>query len=108
MLRTIDVFEELTLKRNFVFTLKSQGGKLFRVKFNLTNNIIINLQITGDFFIYPENALEIIERELEGCDLDYEKIVKTFEETTQLNKISVIGFTAKDLANAIKGATEIR
>lgn len=51
-----------------VSTEKVQGGKLLRVKVDFDNEKISKVQITGDFFAYPENVIEKIENSLGGAD----------------------------------------
>ena len=59
---------------------KVPNGKLLKINLNYdekTNNIE-TIRITGDFFAYPEEAIEIIEVELKNIKIDrsilFEKI----------------------------------
>ena len=36
---------------------KTPGGKLVQVDFDLEDEILRNVEVTGDFFLYPEEAL---------------------------------------------------
>lgn len=54
----------------FSFMGKKENTKLIRGTVELTlDGCIKHIQIRGDFFIYPEDALEYIEKSLEGCSL---------------------------------------
>ncbi len=94
------------MERLLSFTLKANEGKLFRVKFNINQKKIRDLQITGDFFVYPTDAIEIVENGLNGCLIDKEIINNLFEKITIKHNITIIGFTGKDLALAILSAKE--
>jgi lipoate-protein ligase A len=45
---------------------KTPGGKLVTVNFDVDGEQIKNVQVSGDFFLYPEEALEDIRSALEG------------------------------------------
>ena len=49
-------------------TLKVTGGKLLHVDVDIGDGAIVNVMITGDFFIYPEETLAAIERSLIGVE----------------------------------------
>ncbi|MEJ5187870.1 MAG: hypothetical protein WHT84_01510 [Breznakiellaceae bacterium] len=54
----------------FSFVGKKENTKLIRGTIELTlDGCIKHIQIRGDFFIYPEDALEYIEKSLEGSSL---------------------------------------
>jgi len=54
--------------------LKVIGGKLIRISFLLEDNKIFNMKITGDFFLYPEEGIEELERRLNGIEAKAKKI----------------------------------
>jgi lipoate-protein ligase A len=45
---------------------KTPGGKLVAVDFDIFHGRFANVMVTGDFFLYPEEALEPIRLALEG------------------------------------------
>jgi len=49
-----------------VIERKVKGGKLFRLRINKINEAI-SVQLTGDFFLEPDEAIVVIERELADC-----------------------------------------
>ncbi len=46
---------------------KYPGGKFVEVKLCINNRRIVRAYISGDFFLYPEECIEILERSLRGC-----------------------------------------
>ena len=45
---------------------KTPGGKLIAVEFDVVNAELRNVVVTGDFFLYPEEALPVLADALEG------------------------------------------
>ncbi len=45
---------------------KTPGGKLVVVDFELRDDRLTNVMVSGDFFLYPEEALESITTALDG------------------------------------------
>lgn len=45
---------------------KTPGGKLVVVDFDVRDGQLAEVQVSGDFFLYPEEALEPIRSSLEG------------------------------------------
>jgi lipoate-protein ligase A len=84
-------------------TIKVSGGKLLKVAVLSQGGIIEDIRVTGDFFIYPEEALELLEEKLKGrTALDAGKILK--EEVKSLN-ITIIGFKLEQLISMIEGCS---
>ncbi|MDD1775731.1 MAG: hypothetical protein LUP94_00075 [Candidatus Methanomethylicus sp.] len=48
---------------------KVKGGKLVKVSVRSTDGIIEKVTISGDFFAYPEEGIEQIEKELRGANI---------------------------------------
>lgn len=63
--------------------LKAEKG-IIELELNIQTNSISYLKITGDFFIHPEEALEIFETKMLGVKLNEsnirEKIAKIYGE----------------------------
>ena len=80
---------------------KSQ--KLIRIKleYDETENTINRITIAGDFFLYPEEALEILEANLVGKKLERETLKQEIDIC--LEDIEVYGFNSTSLAEAIVG-----
>ena len=47
---------------------KTPGGKLVRVDFEVADGVLRDVVVSGDFFLYPEEALEAITGSLQGLD----------------------------------------
>ncbi len=47
---------------------KTSGGKLVQVDFDVVDGRLVNVVVTGDFFLYPEEALAAITASVEGMD----------------------------------------
>lgn len=83
---------------------KVPGGKLLRVKVRVRNEKIAAVIICGDFFVYPEEGIGVIEASLRGVmkgEIN-ERIRKIVEE----NKIEFVGMAIEDVANTIERCFE--
>ena len=49
---------------------KTPGGKLVQVDFDLEDERLRNVQVSGDFFLYPDDALASITAAVEGSPAD--------------------------------------
>jgi hypothetical protein len=80
---------------------KSQ--KLIRImlEYDETKNTINWITIAGDFFLYPEEALETLEAGLIGTRLDRETIKQEIDNC--LKNSEVYGFDSTSLTEAILG-----
>lgn len=47
---------------------KTPGGKLVIVDFDVRDGKLVNVMISGDFFLYPEDALPALTGALEGAE----------------------------------------
>lgn len=84
-----------------VYEVKSRKG-LIRVHCTVHDNIIEDIRITGDFFMYPEEKLWDLEEKLRGTPLDRlrEKLVEYFDSLG----IRLVGSTIDDFYTAINCA----
>lgn len=82
---------------------KVPNGKLLKVflDYDEKNNSIKKMKITGDFFAYPEEAIEVMENELKNNSLDKEKLLERVTSIIQKNKIQFIGLSAESLVDVI-------
>lgn len=46
---------------------KTPGGKLIAVEFDVADGVLRDVAVTGDFFLYPEEALPALASSLEGA-----------------------------------------
>jgi lipoate---protein ligase len=80
---------------------KSQ--KLIRImlEYDEAENTINQITIAGDFFLYPEEALETLEASLIGIRLDRETLKQEIDNC--LKNSEVYGFDSTSLTEAILG-----
>jgi len=77
-----------------------KAGKLIRISARFKDDKIEDIKITGDFYIYPENSIEILEEKLRGEKMEnVEKIINDI-----LKDAECIGIDAKSLTMAVKKA----
>lgn len=80
-----------------------KSEKLIRVllKYDEQKKIIHSIAISGDFFLYPEDALEKLESSLVGVRLERSIINKHIQEILQ--GVEAFGFTAESMTEAVLG-----
>ena len=79
---------------------KAEGG-VIRVKIE-AGDIIKKIKITGDFFIFPEDSIEEIEKALVGTSTDDGELLKVIKDFYE--NIDSYGVEPEDLVKAIKKA----
>ena len=79
--------------------LKVKGGKLIKCTLELDEEKIKRIKITGDFFMYPEDAIEKLEKSLQGIQFDEEEISKKVKEA--LKDVELIGVAMEDFVDVI-------
>lgn len=84
---------------------KSKGG-LIRSFVKVKNGKIEEISISGDFFLFPEEAFFRIAEELKGISTKREEIEKRIEEIYRREKIQSPGTTPSDFAISIMKALE--
>ncbi|UCF50165.1 MAG: hypothetical protein JSU91_01400 [Thermoplasmatales archaeon] len=84
-------------------TYKVPNGKLLKIflKYNENENLIDDLKITGDFFAYPEEAIELIEHKLKNAFLKKEILIEKIYSIIEKNHIEFIGLDAESLTKGI-------
>jgi len=82
---------------------KVPNGKLLKIflDYNEKNSVIYTLKITGDFFAYPEEAIEIIENKLKNVFLKREILLEKINSIIKENNIEFIGLDAEGLTDGI-------
>jgi hypothetical protein len=83
------------------FEYRVPGGKLLRTKVETLGGKISFVQISGDFFITPENDLKDLEKTLLGLEADpvsiEDKVTGFFHERATV----ITGATPQDFAHCI-------
>lgn len=82
---------------------KVPGGKLLSIKVSYSQKIE-SVKIMGDFFLYPESSLKLIEDSLIGFDMDKDlsKIASKVSEVILDNNIELLGITPQSIEQTIK------
>ena len=60
--------------------LKVKGGKLLKCSIIVENEKINQIKITGDFFMYPEEKIEEMEKMLIGKEIKEREIKKALDD----------------------------
>jgi hypothetical protein len=81
------------------FVYKSRKLLKIRLSYDESQNRIRSIFITGDFFLYPESALEKIEENLRSVTVTEDNILTSV--TQSLEGSQPFGFDAKSLTEAI-------
>jgi len=86
---------------------KVKGGKLIKVTLEVEGDVIKSAKIHGDFFLYPEDTIELIEQALKDVRLnsDFEQIIA---EAVKKSGAQLLGFSVEDIAAALRLASHSR
>jgi len=81
---------------------KTVGGKLVTVDFDVQGGHLTNVQVSGDFFLYPEEALGDIRQALEGLssESDEREIARRVGAAVG-PKVTLVGFSPEAVAKAV-------
>lgn len=82
-------------------------GKLIRLDVTYSDRIE-HLKITGDFFLHPEETLDLIVTELTGVEVPIQKdlLIRKTRIILDSNEAEMIGITVEDLINTLQEATQ--
>jgi lipoate-protein ligase A len=81
---------------------KMPGGKLVAVDFEIHSGRLRNVKVTGDFFLYPDDALDPLVAALEGLPADAAPEVYAGAVTSALEPgVELVGFSPEAIASAI-------
>lgn len=88
-------------------TQKILGGKLVRIKIAFDEKIQ-KLQITGDFFLHPEECVHDIENALIGVDINFqpEALVNQITGILKSQNAEIIGMDSETVVRTMKMAIE--
>jgi lipoate-protein ligase A len=84
---------------------KVPGGKLVSVKLKCGAKIV-KINVLGDFFLYPEEALQKIEKSLIGTSKEAteKELTEKIAAVASENKTEMIGVTPQAIAHTIRMA----
>ncbi|MEK6867631.1 MAG: hypothetical protein AABX98_02295 [Nanoarchaeota archaeon] len=80
---------------------KVPNGKLLKVIADVDNGILVSVQITGDFFVYPEEELYHLEQLLRFQPLDKQLLLYMIESYLKQNNVQFYGITPDALSDAL-------
>ena len=82
---------------------KVPKGKLLKihVEYDEETKVIHMIRIMGDFFMYPEEAVELFENALRGVVLERECVLEKIQEVMRENRVQCIGLDAEGLTTGI-------
>ena len=84
---------------------KVKEGKRVKIEVEC-DGFIKKIKRTGDFFLYPEDVLETIEKSILGLrkDAGKDEIASSIHEIVEANDVQMIGISTESLAQVIKEA----
>lgn len=85
---------------------KAAGGKLVRVRLTEEEGKIKSVQISGDFFLIPEDSFSILEKMLEGAPLQEANLRKIVGRFFEMSQVQSLGVSGDDLVQALLSARE--
>ena len=82
---------------------KVPQGKLLKIslEYDEKKNVITDIRITGDFFAYPEEAIELLETKLKNIALGRKQLLEKISSIIAEYHIQCIGINAESLTEAI-------
>ena len=82
---------------------KTPGGKLVMVDFAVRDGAFADVEVTGDFFLYPEEALGQITAALEGAPADETEEGLAARVAGALSAdVTLLGFSPEAVARAVR------
>ena len=82
---------------------KVPGGKLVAVEFAVVDNRLHDVVVTGDFFLYPEEALPVLSFAIEGspATIDREALAVRIADAIP-DDVELVGASPEALAIAVE------
>jgi lipoate---protein ligase len=86
---------------------KTPGGKLIAVDFDVVDDELRNVVVTGDFFLYPEEALPVLSGALENSPVTFDEADYAARVRTALDSSAeLVGSSPEALAAAVVRALQ--
>ena len=83
---------------------KVPDGKLVSAEIEEDGARLVNVKITGDFFMHPEEAIMALEGDLKGIRIaELEEVISRF---FSMNTVRLFGVSPKDFIHVIRLALE--
>jgi lipoate-protein ligase A len=82
---------------------KVPQGKLLKIslEYDEKDNVITDIRITGDFFAYPEEAIELMETKLKNTTIERGQLQKKISSIITMHHMQFIGLNAEGLTQGI-------
>ncbi len=87
------------MERKAVF--KVPNGKLLKVTADIDDTVLVSVQITGDFFVYPEESIIQLEQLLRYHPLEKDLLLYMIDGFFKQNNVELFGVTAEAICDAI-------
>lgn len=84
---------------------KSKGG-LIRSFVKLKDNTIEDISFSGDFFLFPESAIELVIVFLKGTAATYDSVLHAVRVAYESERVTAPGTSPEDFAISIMQAIE--
>lgn len=94
--RTVKIAEGI-----HVVKVYHKAEKLIRLKAALKETNIIDIMVSGDFFIVPEETLQDLESSLKGVSLKKDEVLGRVRSFYESSKVQTPGLTQEEFAAAI-------
>lgn len=86
------------------FKAAYKAAKLIKVELEVVEGKIKSIKITGDFFMYPEEAIRGLEKKLEGLSLDENRLRRAVVEFFKDEGVTTPLMEPEDFVRAIMKA----
>lgn len=86
---------------------KTPGGKLVVIDFDVIDGRLRNVQVSGDFFLYPEEEFPILASALEGVDAELDD--ESYAERIRMDlhpDTELLGTSPEGIATAVRRALD--
>lgn len=83
---------------------KVPNGKLLKIFLEETDSCIDHIKITGDFFMHPEEDIELLEDALEGCVIEEGELTRRIQSFFAQHKTKLFGLDQESLVHTIISA----
>jgi lipoate---protein ligase len=82
---------------------KAPNGKLIKIflDYNPSSLAIDSIQITGDFFAYPEESITLLEEQLKGKSIEKKGLFELISSFVEKNQVEFIGICPESLTEAV-------
>jgi lipoate-protein ligase A len=83
---------------------KTPGGKLIAVEFDIADGNLHDVVVTGDFFLYPEEALPLLRGALEDQPATLQESEYAARVRSAIADVELLGSSPEALARAVMRA----